>query len=258
MKRVEATLLSFRDYATLSVMCLKALVDTYKGKTDTSSKLYYNRYNEKLKSEVEGIVSYITKAVDDVVKMHTDNNNPYGHCDKSFTCKGLNEGREGFWLSKVHTYSWRECTCVFDGADVATKTCTSRITIRTDGKGKEAKYTRIQTQASSYSGATTEYAKKQLHESGKPFVEEMKKVIQTYWENEVLCLIPAWQEVANALPSVNDEYYPTHVYNINLDDEPYSPVYHLRLATALKMADEFDSNRHYYDNDDSEALDEMY
>uniref|UniRef100_A0A7M5V6U0 Uncharacterized protein n=1 Tax=Clytia hemisphaerica TaxID=252671 RepID=A0A7M5V6U0_9CNID len=132
VKRLEANLLTFRDYVILCFASLSALTASLEN--EPGKKLDYQRYANDLNYEIDWSVKYVKNAFDIIRRMHIGGNN----CKDTFKCTRLKEVWEG-WPG-AHTQDFRLCSCVFDRADVSTMKCEEKIMIRVDGKTKLPTY----------------------------------------------------------------------------------------------------------------------
>ena len=133
VKRIEANLITFRDYVILNLACLSTLVATFKN--NPAKKAEYNRYANDLNNEIKWCVNYAKNTVFIIREMHADPN----HCKKTSECTGFTQYREPtIW--RTHTMSYLYCSCVIDPADVSTRACKVQVKMQMDGKRTYTRY----------------------------------------------------------------------------------------------------------------------
>ena len=183
VKRLEANLITFRDYVALSLASLSAITATYAN--NYYKRLEFQRYATDLNNEIEFAKNYVRNAVAMIKRMHTDGN----HCQDTFHCK-TGDYWEG-WPA-VHTFNTVTCTCVFDRAEVSTHTCGKEVWIRWDGKKNlGSNYYYFDTKITDWGKSGEWVARRLLAEHD--YVNKLKQSIHNYWQGEVVDLIPAWE-----------------------------------------------------------------
>ena len=189
VKRIEASLGTFRDYVLLNFLCLSTLAATYKD--DTSKSDYYERYAKELNADIKWSVIYVKNAVSIIQRMHTGGDN----CKDTMICTKLKEYKEG-WFVPAHTGDDLTCTCVFDRADVSTRTCGFYVYIRYDGKEPGGRYQWFFVPSTSNTEAGAKYiAQYNLDLKRFLYINALKNVITNYWDNEILDLVPGWESL---------------------------------------------------------------
>jgi len=188
VKRIEASLGTFRDYVLLNLLCLSTLTATYK--EDTSKKDYYERYAKELNADIKWSVTYVKNAVSIIQRMHTGGDN----CKDTMKCTKLKQYKEG-WLVPVRTGDHLTCTCVFDRGDVSTQTCGFYVYIRYDGKRPGGRYQWFNAPTSNTEAGAKYVAQFNLDFKRTPYINALKNVITNYWDNEILDLVPEWESL---------------------------------------------------------------
>ncbi|XP_066916218.1 uncharacterized protein [Clytia hemisphaerica] len=125
IKRIEASLITFRDWVAMALGSLSAITATYAN--NPYKRREFQRYAEDLNAEIEYAKKYVQNAVAMIRRMHTDGNN----CHDTFKCTTFDiwEG----WPSK-NTAKEVKCTCVYDRAELSSHTCLKKVSIRWDGR----------------------------------------------------------------------------------------------------------------------------
>jgi len=188
VKRIEANLITFRDYVIMSLASLSTLVATFKD--DPAKKREYIRYANDLNTEIKWCVDYARNAVFIIKKMHAD----FRHCDATKNCTDFTKYYEG-WPS-VNTMSWLVCSCVIDPADVSTRACRVKIAMRIDGRRT---YTRYDLPTADYFSAAKMLGRREVQKQVGKYITDMLATINNYWQNELLDLIPDWENLEVAL-----------------------------------------------------------
>ncbi|MEO0685233.1 MAG: hypothetical protein AAFY76_09360 [Cyanobacteria bacterium J06649_11] len=188
IKRIETSLVVFRDYVLLNLACLSALIATLKDEPSQHAK--YERYAKDLNADIEWCAKYARNAVSIIQRMHTRGD----YCEETMKCTKLSELKEG-WFLGVHTADNLKCHCVFDRADLSTQTCEYYILIRRDGKRGLAGYHYFFAPTSNREAALKFKAKKLIEEKRVPFINALKNVITNYWDNEILDVVSDWESL---------------------------------------------------------------
>ena len=153
----------------------------------------------------------------------------------------------------TNTQNERDCTCVFDRADVSTRVCKEIVKIRADGKTDIPTYKYYWTNEINWSDGIYAIAEQLLNEKKRPYIDQLKKSIENYWQAEVLDLTPSWKSLKVNIPK--DQ--------MSSDQESRSSDYHMstrsgdykrrRQQVKEEMEIEMDmmySKDGYYDNNE--------
>ena len=206
IRSLEATLITFRDYASLHLFSLQVMVNSYRD--DPPSEERTNRlklYLEDLKSFGTKYRDYAYWAYDQIYKGQIKDNLGRGDYAEPEKVGEVWEGWPG-----AHTYNQQyfvaKCNPGDKQADI--NKCKVRRLVRYDGKQPSSmKRVPIVCQFSRYSRyqrADTRCLNKALLETGK---KEMKKIcdnylaaleqdLKTYWKKELLDPADLWKEVS--------------------------------------------------------------
>lgn len=227
VRRLEAYMLAFRDYANLVVMQLTTLVNYYclLKKGGANGPHNCQRYANDLISQATYLSNYAEKAVAAIKTAHWGKNK-MGPCPDTLkcTCKDVNEG----WLVKVHTANNCGCTCEMMNANKK-QYCTVRFHIRTDGKGVYSKknYPDISGNTN-FKTAQEKYGKMMEEKFAKDYQIKNHQVMDKYYNIEILDFVKEWRQAIDMAKVAKTK-------NPKLDaqpvlDEGFSPEYLTRLA----------------------------
>jgi len=191
IKRLELSLITFRDWVAMTLGSLSAITATYAN--NRYKRLEFRRYAQDLNAEIEFAKKYVQNAVPMIKRMHTDGN----YCHDTFKCKTQDiwEGWPG-----INTFKQVKCTCVYDRAELSSHTCEKKVWIRWDGKENlGSSFYWFNTKLNDWKESGKRVAKRLLDESD--YVYKLKKTIENYWDGEVLGLIPSWEGLKVLKPS---------------------------------------------------------
>ena len=236
VKRIEVSLGTFRDYVLLNFLCLSTMTATYKD--DISKKDNYERFAKELNAEIKWSVNYVENAVSIIQRMHTGGDN----CKDTMICTKLKEYKEG-WFVPAHTGDDLTCTCVFDRADVSTRTCGFYVYIRYDGKRPGGNYQWFWAPTSNTEAGAKYIAQENLYLKRTPYINALKNVIKNYWANEILDLVPEWE-------SLKIEGF--------ADDETVTDEEIQRRRNTMVLSDNFERRKKQVDDEMDVELDILY
>ncbi|XP_066919590.1 uncharacterized protein [Clytia hemisphaerica] len=206
VKRLEAALVTFRDYVVLCLASLSALTATYAD--SPSHKLVFSRYAKDLNNEIRWSALYVRNAVSMIEKMHTDGD----YCKETMSCK-TKEIWEG-WPG-AHTQQSVDCHCVFDRADVSSHTCIEDVRIRWDRNFKSPGYKWYTTYKKGWKESGEVIALKLFHE--RPYMKQLKEAISHYWQNTLLDVVPSWEKLEVKLPKGDQMEFEDERYGAERD-----------------------------------------
>jgi len=186
-RRVEASLVLFRDYANLVIMELTPLINKFcEDRYSHRDKSNCKRFSKAMNTQVNFFIKFAQNAI----KLIEAANGKYGVCPETITCGPQHVIKEG-WI-KVHTANWFECKCVIEDANTK-QYCKVRGTIRKDGRHLTDYY------YYDYNVRTDEQAAKEFAgvitkgEAAK-YQNQNRPIVKKYWEKNVLLMIPTWRK----------------------------------------------------------------
>eukprot|EP00111_Clytia_hemisphaerica_P020540 TCONS_00060515-protein len=256
-KRIETSLITFRDYVILCLGSISALTATYAELPAMKKK--FHRYAEDLNNEIRWSTRYAQNAVSMIKKMH------YGrdYCNKTLNCK-TNEQWEGWWTSSTHVENKLACTCVFDGADIASHKCGKDVFVRMDRHYNLDKwgYQWYETNQNweikkNWEDGGKWIALKRLH-GDHDYVAKLKESVDNYWQGSLLDLLPSWKALHVIKLSKRDEMeYQDERYGAQKDWKRMRSKNYERRRRQVKdeMAIEMDSQ---YAEGGEKNVDEFY
>ena len=193
IKKMELTLIPAREYATLDIMQLQVLVDTYRDKNKTTIELaLYKKYLRELIKDTELFVNYMEDTINIVIAGHGGTTPTLTLKDICSETKECSKGclKEGRWWG--YTACWGKCSCLLDNTLLKSEECTKHITVRADGKKI---YTEMDLPNSSEKDAAENYAGSLLKSAARRFRNDMVKDVKNYWESEILSVLPTWRQI---------------------------------------------------------------
>lgn len=187
VKIIEAHFITFRDYVQLNLLSLQTMVNVYK-----KDKVNADQYRKWLKEDALEAVQYAEFAYNWILYLHTSQSKNY--CKETLQCETGSEG------NKLKA----DCNCYFEASMHKGQQCHLKGSLLKDGK-QIGGYIRKQLYALSQDDAIKKYLLFSLADSdhyikrnnAKIYLYNMQKSVTTYWQNEILDLIPTWKKVAN-------------------------------------------------------------
>jgi len=248
VRKLEAYMLAFRDYANLVVMQLTPLLMYYcvNKKNAPYASHYCDQYSNSLKTEAQFFIDYANQAVR-VIKEGHWGTAKRGACLNTVKCDGQKQVREGFW--NAHTANTQLCRCEIESSNTK-KYCEIKFTIRVDNQRVYNMYN--YPGVSGFANGGKEYGSRVLATLASDYQVKNHKIMDKYWQNEILAYTPEWQNaitLADELKAKNPK---------RVGDEPsmdYSDSFEDRLTQSgyVAVPDDEDS---FEDNEDS--YDEIY
>ena len=193
IKKMELTLIPAREYATLDIMQLQVLADTFRDKNKTTiEQSLYKRYLKELTEDTERLVNYMENTINIVIAGHGGTTPTLTLKDICSETKECSKGcwKEGRWWG--YTACWGKCSCLLDKTLLRSKECRKHITVRADGKKI---YTAMDLPDSSEKDAAEYYANSLLSSAAREFRSDILKDLKNYWESEILSVLPTWREI---------------------------------------------------------------
>jgi len=208
VRKLEAYMLSFRDYANLVIMELTPILEyycTYKV-NGANSPHYCAQYSDKMKNEAIFFIKYAKEAIAAIKKGHWGTRNR-GNCPNTQKVSKTKEVREGNWLGKAHTYDRYKATCEIESSNTK-KYCTIQAIIRVDGKRPGSTLTKNyrSIRRGQYSKAIDYFGRNELNILSYNYQKKNHEAMTKYWQQEVLDAIPQWQKaisIAEAMKKKN-------------------------------------------------------
>jgi len=204
IKKMELTFLPFREYATLSLMQLQNLKDTYRDNQDslTNGPTIYRELLGKLSSDAQNRINYaqnmfkwIDLAYDKSTKRCEDTKTSSSRCTN-----------EGSWGG--NTVCTASTKCQFDKMIPFKKYCAARCTVRVDG---QKIYKAVNFPGKNYGNeeAGKVFTAEKLDEKADEYLNRQSAAVKNYYQAEIFTSIPVWQEIKNRadaeLSVLNDE-----------------------------------------------------
>ena len=111
IRRAEASLFAFREFANLCIMVGETVAGSYELKTkdDITSRKYFIRYIQRLIDDIVEFKAHATWILSEIIRVHTR-----GSCETTIRCGKKTAIREGLSGFKVHTADRAWCRCLFD------------------------------------------------------------------------------------------------------------------------------------------------
>jgi len=223
MRTLEAYLIAFRNYANLVLTELQALVNVYKDDKSKAGKDQYARYRRNMRTQAKSFISYADAAVDMILKTHAGKTGE-GVCPGTVSCGPWSYIKEGFWASKVHTQSEKECTVTIE--EGTKQLCHAKFRFRADGKYPHG-YTRFNFPKSKNNEAAAEaYTEYKLFPECFKYQLKNAEIAKAYWQQELLDFVPVWKMAIenNSDDETNED--------ILADEIQYSPRFAARWEKA--------------------------
>jgi len=182
VRKLEAYMLAFRDYANLVVMSLTPLLQYYciAKKNAQYASHYCDVYSNTLSTNAQFFVDYADKAIKLIKEGHWGTSKR-GNCPNTVKCDGQRQIREGFW--NYHTANSQKCRCEIESSNTK-KYCEISFTLRADGKKVYNNYN--YPNAHSLGSAGPEFARRILDEYAWTYQEKNHKIMDKYWQTEIL------------------------------------------------------------------------
>jgi len=236
VRKIEASLESFRDYAFFVVYELEILIQTFK-----SDNHYLPIYKKSLQLNIDKFAKYAKWAVEQVKDAHLYHGDiRHGYCAESFKCGAVDEKWE--WtnpLWKSNTEKKLSCHCQMD--QMSLELCTIHIAVwmgdykslvnnpgswtriaELEGKDKEDKVANMKDRAKKVLSLGKTYS----------YIPELKKMLDKYWDESILNRIKVW--VALKPKMSGDEYAKLHEMTKNFKFTTYQDP---GINQLLEMAD---------------------
>jgi len=195
VRKLEAYMLAFRDYANLVIMELTPLVEYYctYNVNGTSSPHYCEQYSDKMKNEATFFIKYAKEAIAAIKKGHWGTNNR-GNCPNTISVSMMKEVWEG-WPG-AHTMDTYKGKCEIESGNTK-KYCELEASIRVDGRrsGSFKDYGNIG--KDQFKQAMDRFAHEQLDHLSKNYQEENHEIMGKFWQQEVLDFVPQWEEAVS-------------------------------------------------------------
>ena len=189
VKRIEAGLLGFRDFATLHLMVLKGLVDTYAEGKDADSVVYYHRYLGELKTAGMLYYKYANWAYKWILVRQVKENRI-----AKVTCPKRKEIWEG-WFVKAHTADTSTCE-VHCTRMMHDSKCSYKQTVRVDGK-KPDKYVKTYinwAHPKQWQFALDSNCRSKLKKICTTYLNKMEEAIKEYYTQNLLNVAAVWKK----------------------------------------------------------------
>jgi len=195
VRKLEAYMLAFRDYANLVIMELTPILQYYCiGEKDIEHASHYcDSYSNQMESEVKSYIEYAKKAIALIKEGHWGTNRA-GNCPNTVTCDPVKEVDEGDWIFTAHTVNTQTCRCEIESSNTK-QYCEMDYTMRVDNK--PVAYTIFNYRECGHEDwacARRIYSKGKLDEFAKEYQIANHKVMNKYWKNEIESFLPKWQE----------------------------------------------------------------
>jgi len=196
LKAIELNILTFRNYAILRLMTLKALMDAHKGK----DKNMYNRYVRTLRKDIDRFSLYANKAFEMTKLAHLAG----WSCGETAECLTTNIGR-------LYGYITYECSCKLNHRMMpvtSKEKCDVTVAVRDGHKYPGDSWRRQYETIVDVSGinngpkAATKAVVALLHYEQTDFRNKLSMAINNYWTGTILSMVPQWQRIKASLPNV--------------------------------------------------------
>ncbi|XP_065652410.1 uncharacterized protein LOC136079803 [Hydra vulgaris] len=200
IKDVKVIEISFELHCMYCTLFLKVggvLFQSYEGKKLKEEKFNYARYAKSLKEGAEECIKYTYIGYQWILDIHLKRNN----CELTLTCADPDPITE----DRVHTTDLYKCSCAFDGAQKGTDVCYHNLGLRYDGK-EPSHWKRISNDIKPTDASRTEaakyYALLLLKDEEKVFLAEEEKLIEEYWNINVISQIPIWEAIVEKFDQI--------------------------------------------------------
>jgi len=235
VRKLEAYMLAFRDYANLVVMEITPLLEYYctHNKEIENAGHYCDQYATKMEVEVAFFIKYAKEAIAAIKKGHWGKDKG-GACIDTVKCTSRKywEGAFGNW----HSINIDSCECEIESSNTK-KYCKVNFDTRVDGSKSSAysvfNYGNIP--SDQFVKGAEEYGKRKLMEYAHGYQEQNHKVMDAYWQSNVFDFIPDWEqaiEMAGEMRTKNPKGDQLPVL------DTFSPRYQARLdAAGYKFVD---------------------
>eukprot|EP00794_Sanderia_malayensis_P008847 gene8847-9795_t len=232
-KRIEAGLVTFKDYANLHLMIISTLVNTYKGDMSKEGKHYYQLYLKEQKTAAEKYSKYAKWAYK-WVKIRNYEEDINGKFKRY--CSKPKVIREGGWpgvQTQQQSHCWVECSGL-------RKRCKYRISIRVDGKTPSSYQRMYFPGVHSYFSAAKYHGKGFGDKTCQEIQNGLKHDITTYWDGILMNNVKVWDEIAAKvtpelakLPASDPSSYVDFAV-----DDLYNEDYARRINNAIALTNE--------------------
>ena len=183
LKKLQAGMFVFRDYAQLVLMVLQTMVN-YEGKSGV-------QFKNMLKEEIDDLIQYAESSVNWIKKLHGDPISSKA-CADTIYCRNV----------KSSSTITGTCSCKFDLALGDSEACTGDFTLSTStGNGayfsmyapEDSNAVRMLENAAVQWNTMSRNREMNNYFGQKMYHYYMEKTLQKYWDNEILSLIPTWK-----------------------------------------------------------------
>ncbi|XP_065061662.1 uncharacterized protein LOC135688668 [Rhopilema esculentum] len=232
VKRIEAGIISFRDYATLHLLMISTLLDTYKSDATLPNAAYYvTRYTREQASAAAKYAGYADWAYKWILSRNFGENRS-NQFKKS--CQNAKELKEG-WFVPVRTAYYSHCSIQCTGMNTPAN-CDYRVLIRADGKRPSSYFSYYNSACGScFSSVAVQYG---LSVKGSqicaPFLASLNKDIKTYYDKTLVYSVNIWKEIAAKAKAAQGDEPLSNTHDAGKYD--YSEKFSVRLRIARDQA----------------------
>eukprot|EP00111_Clytia_hemisphaerica_P015733 TCONS_00046460-protein len=192
--KMEANFMLFRDYTLINIMMVQTLVNIYRDdknlpNANTLKEQYVNQLSEDANDAIE-YAEFVFKWLKDLYGERSKN-----ECRDTLTCERKQEG----------DILRGDCSCIF--AANLKERCHTQIQIKTKGdQVSPFVRTDIPADLAKSNAMAMNYVAEMFFNSGSSYHDNFNarvyrvyllRDMETYWQNEILDLIPTWRDIAN-------------------------------------------------------------
>ncbi|XP_032227689.2 uncharacterized protein LOC116611456 [Nematostella vectensis] len=201
IKRLEAALIPFRDFASLHLFALQLLINSYKKDPDTKEKndrlkLYMKTLNERGMFYRKYARWAYERIYHEQVRKHIHGR---GLKEEYIMDKNVYRLYEGaFWLNKganTENQISVKPNCAKGDEHAPINTCKYKYHMRVDGKVLE-RYPDRMAPVSDSDSALRYFAKEDARHTCTRYLDSLKKDLTTYWQTELISVADLWAKMA--------------------------------------------------------------
>ncbi|XP_048578938.1 uncharacterized protein LOC116613947 [Nematostella vectensis] len=201
IKRLEAALIPFRDFASLHLFVLQLLINSYKKDHDTREKndrlkLYMNTLNDRGMLYSKYARWAYERIYYEQVGKHYYRSRPKNEYIMDKNVYRLYEG--AFWLNKganTENQISVKPNCAKGDEHAPINTCKYKFHMRVDGKVL-GRYPDRWAPASDGDSALRYFAREDAQYTCRKYLGSLEKDLKTYWKTELISVADIWEKMA--------------------------------------------------------------